>query len=55
MMVAFAFLGTNLSRRVLERMNDRSFRFWTRWTVVVLGVYYIANGVWLLVRHGNSA
>jgi uncharacterized membrane protein YfcA len=54
MMVALAFLGTNLSRRVLDRMNDKSFRFWTRWTIIVLGVYYIADGVWLLVRQGNS-
>jgi uncharacterized membrane protein YfcA len=54
MMVALAFLGTNLSRRVLERMNDRAFRLWTRWTVAVLGVYYIGDGVWLLLRHGNS-
>jgi uncharacterized membrane protein YfcA len=50
MMVLIAFAGTSLSRRVLERMNDKSFRFWTRWTVMVLGTYYIANGVWLLAR-----
>jgi uncharacterized membrane protein YfcA len=50
MMVVLAFTGTSLSRRVLERMNDVSFRLWTRRTVVVLGTYYIANGVWLLVR-----
>jgi uncharacterized membrane protein YfcA len=50
MMVILAFTGTSLSRRVLERMNDKSFRFWTRWTVLALGTYYIANGVWLLVR-----
>jgi uncharacterized protein len=50
MMIVLAFIGTNLSRRVLDRMNDKSFRFWTRWTVTVLGVYYIANGLWLLLR-----
>ena len=50
MMVLIAFAGTSLSRRVLERMNDVSFRLWTRRTVVVLGTYYIANGVWLLVH-----
>ena len=55
MMVGLAFLGTNLSRRVLDRMNDVSFRFWTRWTVVVLGVYYVGDGVWLMFRQGNSA
>ena len=50
MMIALAFLGTNLSRRVLDRMNDESFRFWTRWTVTVLGVYYLGQGLWLLLR-----
>jgi uncharacterized membrane protein YfcA len=50
MMVGLAFAGTNLSRRVLDRMNDKSFRFWTRWTVVVLGCYYLGDGVWLLTR-----
>jgi uncharacterized membrane protein YfcA len=50
MMVALAFTGTSLSRRVLERMDDRSFRLWTRWTVMVLGACYIANGLWLLLR-----
>ena len=50
MMVALAVLGTNLSRRVLDRMNDKAFRFWTRWTVVVLGAYYLGDGLWLLLR-----
>jgi hypothetical protein len=31
-------------------MNDASFRFWTRATVMVLGTFYIANCVWLLAR-----
>jgi uncharacterized protein len=50
MMVLLAFAGTTLARPVLERMNDASFRFWTRATVMVLGTFYIGNGVWLLVR-----
>ena len=50
MMVVLAFAGTTMSRRVLERMNDASFRFWTRATVIVLGTFYIANGLWLLLR-----
>src|SRR5437667_398937 len=45
-----AFTGTSLSRRVLERMNDASFRLWTRWTVMGLGAFYLANGVFLLFR-----
>lgn len=50
MMVAFAFLGTNLSKKVLEGMNDKSFRFWTKWTVIVIGIYYLVQGTWLLLR-----
>lgn len=50
MMIVLAFAGTSLSRRVLERMNDESFRFWTRWTVMTLGVFYLASGVVLLMR-----
>ena len=49
MMVALAFIGTSLSRHVLERMNDVSFRFWTRATVMTLGFFYLASGIWLLV------
>jgi|SRR5688572_13656116 len=48
MMVLLAFTGTQLSRRVLERMNDESFRFWTRWTVMATGVFYLVSGVILL-------
>ena len=49
-MVMLAFTGTSLSRYVLERMNDKSFRLWTRWTVMTLGVFYLASGVWSLLR-----
>ena len=50
MMVLLAFAGTSLSRQVLERMNDKSFRLWTRWTVLTLGFFYLASGVWELSR-----
>ena len=50
MMVLLAFAGTTLSRRVLERMNDHHFRLLTRWTVMVIGVFYLGSGVLLLVR-----
>lgn len=50
MMVALAFLGTSLSARVLERMNDTSFRLWTRRTVMTIGVAYLASGILLLLE-----
>lgn len=50
MMVALAIAGTSLSRRVLERMNDVSFRWWTRWTVLTLGFFYLADGIAMLWR-----
>ena len=50
LMVLLAFTGTSLSRHVLERMNDASFRFWTRWTVMTLGLFYLASGVAMLFK-----
>jgi uncharacterized membrane protein YfcA len=50
MMVLLAFLGTSLSRHVVARMDDASFRLWTRWTVMVLGVFYLGSGVLMLLR-----
>ena len=49
-MVVLAVTGTSASRHVLERMNDKSFRLWTRWTVMSLGVFYLASGSWSLLR-----
>src|SRR5687768_254338 len=49
MMVALAFVGTTLSTRVLEKMNDASFRLWTRRVVMVIGVAYLASGILLLL------
>ena len=49
-MVALAMAGTTLSRKVLESMTDRNFRLWTRWTVSVIGVFYLGNGLWALAR-----
>ena len=50
MMVALAVVGTTLSRSVLEKMNDASFRQWTRWTVVTIGVVYLGSGATLLLN-----
>jgi uncharacterized membrane protein YfcA len=50
MMVILAFTGTQLSKRVLEKMNDESFRFWTRTTVMVTGLFYLGSGTYLYLR-----
>ena len=50
MMVVLAVVGTSLSRRVLDKMSDESFRFWTRWTVMSLGLFYLGSGIVLLVQ-----
>jgi uncharacterized protein len=50
LMVAMAFVGTSLSTRVLERMNDASFRTWTRRVVMSLGVAYLLSGVLMLLE-----
>ena len=44
-MVVLAFVGTTLSKRVLERITDAAFRKWTRWTVMTVGVMYLASGL----------
>jgi uncharacterized membrane protein YfcA len=48
MLVALSFIGTSLSRSVLERMTDESFRQWSRWAVRVLGIVYFVSGVVML-------
>ncbi len=50
LMVALAITGTTLSRRVLEKLSDASFRQWTRWTVIATGSVYLATGAWMLAR-----
>ncbi len=50
LMVTLAITGTTLSRRVLEKLTDASFRQWTRWTVMSTGVVYLGTGAWLLTR-----
>ncbi|MCY7389201.1 MAG: TSUP family transporter [Burkholderiales bacterium] len=52
--VALAFAGTSLSKTVLEKMSDANFRRWTQWTVMTMGVIYLASGLWLLTGPGRS-
>lgn len=49
-LVLLAIAGTTLSGRFLERWTEASFRAWTRWTVVSLGCFYLADGVVMLLR-----
>jgi uncharacterized membrane protein YfcA len=50
LMVALAITGTTLSRRILEKLTEASFRKWTRWTVLVTGVVYLGTGAWMIAR-----
>ena len=45
--VLLAFSGTTLSKRVLDKMSDANFRQWTKWTVLTMGVIYLASGLWM--------
>ncbi|HZZ91553.1 MAG TPA: TSUP family transporter [Usitatibacter sp.] len=49
-MVGLALAGTSCSQPVLKRMNDVSFRLWTRWTVMSIGVFYLVSGVALVLK-----
>lgn len=51
LMIGLAVTGTTLSRKALEAMSDKDFRLWTRRVVSVIGVFYLANGLWALVGH----
>jgi uncharacterized membrane protein YfcA len=50
LMIALAVTGTTLSRRILEKLTDASFRKWTRWTVMTTGVVYLSTGAWMLAK-----
>lgn len=45
-----AFVGTALGRRVLDRIDDRSFLSWSRWLVLAIGTVSLVRGVMLLVE-----
>jgi uncharacterized protein len=49
-MIALAFVGTTLSKSVLEKMSDANFRMWTRWTVWSIGAFYLASAAWMFWR-----
>jgi len=45
----FAIAGTSAGYWILQRMTDVNFRVWMRWIVTAIGVYYLVQGVSLLV------
>jgi uncharacterized membrane protein YfcA len=40
--------GTQLSRRLLDKMSDKQFYYWTRRVILALGAVYVVQGVWQL-------
>lgn len=51
MSITMALLGTNLSRRVLDRMSDLQFRLWSRCLVMGTASVYLSQGLFLLASH----
>jgi len=45
-----AIVGTQGSRRVLERMSDTQFRQWRRRLILALSVVYLGQGAWIVAR-----
>jgi len=42
----FAVIGTQLSRRLLDKMSDKQFYWWTRRVILALGAVYVVQGIW---------
>ena len=48
MAVVMAIVGTSLSKFVLEKITDHQFQRWTKWLVIVIGIVYLSQGVYVL-------
>lgn len=48
MTMALAVVGTTLAARVLERMTNLGFRFWSRRVVLTVSTIYLIRGLWLV-------
>ena len=48
--VALAVVGTQSSRKVLDKMSDAQFRRWSRWIIMALSVVYLGQGAYWLVQ-----
>jgi uncharacterized protein len=53
--VALAVVGTNLSRRVLDRMTDVQFISWSRRIIAAIAAVYIAQGAWLMLSERTAS
>nr|WP_314075358.1 TSUP family transporter [uncultured Roseococcus sp.] len=53
--VACSMLGTTLARRVLDAMTDTGFRLWSRRLITAIGLFYLAQGGWLLISGWMNA
>jgi len=49
MAAPFAVAGTSAGHWILQRLTDANFRRWTRWVVTVIGIFYMARGLSLLI------
>lgn len=47
--VTASMAGTTLARRVLDAMSEANFRRWSRWIITAVGLFYLAQGSWLLI------
>lgn len=48
--VALAFVGTNLSRRILDGLDEAKFRSYTRTVISVIGAGYLTAGLLMLLN-----
>jgi len=48
LMVLLAIAGTRASRAVLERIDDTTFRTWTRRVTLTIGAFYLASAAVML-------
>ncbi|GHC23164.1 sulfite exporter TauE/SafE family protein [Aidingimonas halophila] len=46
--IPFAILGTRSGNAILRRLTDANFRYWTRWIVTAIGVFYFLQGLWMV-------
>lgn len=48
MAIVLAIVGTQASRRVLDRISDTQFLQWSRRLIIALSIAYLGQGAWLV-------